>query len=87
MKFALFLKLKVLRTISTNLLFCVLNSTNACSSFLFREEEGVGHKEYLFCSTPAKKLQKLRPAASKNLILRLRPHQDSQAAVYIDLKL
>ena len=38
---------------------------------------GMGHKGYSFCGTPAKKLQNLRRAASKNIILRLRHHQDS----------
>ena len=42
------------------------------------------HKGSSFCSTPAKKWQTLRPAAAKNIILRLQSHQDSQVAVYID---
>ena len=51
---------------------------------LFSSEEC---KRYSFCCTPARKLQNLQPAASKNIILRLRHHQDSQVAIYIDLKL
>ena len=35
------------------------------------------HKGSSFCSTPAKKWQTLRPAAAKNIILRLQSHQDS----------
>ena len=31
-----------------------------------------------------KKLQTLRPAASKVIILQLRHHQDSQVTIYID---
>ena len=37
--------------------------------------------------TQAKKLQYLRPAASKVIILRLRHHQDSQVAICIDTKI
>ena len=44
-------------------------------------------KGSLFCGTPAKKLQNLRPAASKVMILWLWHHQDSQVAIYIDTKL
>ena len=46
-----------------------------------------GRKGSSFCTTPAKKLQNLRPAAFKVMILRLRHHQDSQVAIYIDTKL
>ena len=48
---------------------------------------GVGRKGSLLCDTPAKKLQNLRPAASKVMILRLQHHQDSQVVIYIDAKL
>ena len=47
---------------------------------------GVGRKGSLFCDTPAKKLQNLRPAASKVMILRLQHHQDSQVVIYIGTK-
>ena len=40
-----------------------------------------------FCSTPAKKLKNLPPAASKVMILQLRHLQDSQVAFYIDTRL
>ena len=49
--------------------------------------EGGERKGSLFCGTPAKKLQNLRPAASKVMILWLWHHQDSQVAIYIDTKL
>ena len=45
-----------------------------------------GRKGSSFCSTSAKKMQNLRPAASKVMTLRLRHHQDSQVAIYIDIK-
>ena len=48
---------------------------------------GGEHKGFSFCGTPAKNLKKLRPAASKVMILWLRHHQDSQVAFYIDNKL
>ena len=35
---------------------------------------GGGRKGSSFCGTPAKKLQNLRPTASKVMILRLRHH-------------
>ena len=50
-------------------------------------EGGGGNKGFLFCGTPVKKMQNMQPAASKNMILRLRHHQDSQGAIYIDTKL
>ena len=37
-----------------------------------------------FCGTPSKKLQNLRPATSKIILLRLRHHQYSQNALDID---
>ena len=40
-----------------------------------------------FCVTAARKRQNLRPAACKVMILRLRHHQDSQVAIYINTKL
>ena len=46
-----------------------------------------GYKGASFCGTPAKKLQNLRPAATKIIILRLRHHQDSQVVIYINPKI
>ena len=46
-----------------------------------------GHKGSSFCGSPAKKLQHLRPAPSKVIILRLRHHQESQVVTYINPKL
>ena len=46
-----------------------------------------GRKGSSFCGTPTKKLQNLRPAASKDMILRLRHYQDIQVTIYIDAKL
>ena len=46
-----------------------------------------GHKGSSLSSTPAIKMQNLQPPASKNIILQLRHHQDSQVAVYINPKL
>ena len=45
-----------------------------------------GRKGSSFCGTSGKKKQNLRPAASKVIILGLRHHQDSQVAIYIDIK-
>ena len=45
-----------------------------------------GRKGSSFCSKKKKKMQNLRPAASKVIILGLRHHQDSQVAIYIDIK-
>ena len=47
-------------------------------------EKGGGHKGSSFCGTPAKGLQKLQPATSKNISLEQRDYQDSQVAIYID---
>ena len=50
------------------------------SSFFKGEGGGEGgewRKGSSFCGTPAKRLQNLRPAATKVIILRLRHHQDS----------
>ena len=46
-----------------------------------------GRKGSSFCGTPAEKLKNLQPVACKVMILRLRHHQDSQVAFYIDTKL
>ena len=48
---------------------------------------GRGCKRSSFCGTPEKKLQNLQHSASKVMIQRLRHHQDSQVAFYIDTKL
>ena len=55
--------------------------------YSFNGGGGGGHKGSSFCGTPVKKMQNMQPAASKNMILRLRHHQDSQGAIYIDIKL
>ena len=45
---------------------------------------GRGNKGSLLCDTSAKKLQNLRPEATKVTILRLRHHHDGQVDIYID---
>ena len=47
---------------------------------------GGEHKGSLLCETQAKKLQNLKLAACKGIILRLR-YQDSQVAIYINSRL
>ena len=46
-----------------------------------------GRKGSSFCSTSTKKMENLRPAAPKVIILRLRHYQDSQVVIYIACKL
>ena len=46
----------------------------------------LGNIRGLYSATLWQKMQNLRPAASKNIILSLWHHQDSQFAIYIDPK-
>ena len=46
----------------------------------------LGNIRGLYSAALCQKMQNLRPTASKNIILRLWHHQDSQFAIYIDPK-
>ena len=49
---------------------------------IFEKNDSLITQTSSFWGTPAKKLQNLRPAASKVIILRLQHHQDSRIAIY-----
>lgn len=65
---------------SVKLLACTFTENILLGTFL-RLNLVSGDKGSSICGTPAKKSQNMLPGASKF------PHQDSQVATYIDLKL